>query len=159
MFTIVVTSVCASHIGLPVSLAMISASAALLLFSSSPKRRMTARRSSSAVRAQPLNAARAARTAASTCCASAAWPCQIRMPVAGLFLFSCSPLPDNQLPLMNCVAIYAVSFGDSATTRTTSPCLIFSVAACSALSLTLSAPGASSASSTRKPSKPVLDTR
>ncbi len=51
----------------------------------------------------------------------------------------------------------AVSFGDSATTRSMSPCLIFSAAACSAVMSMLSRPTCCAAMITRKPSRLVLD--
>ncbi|EEF22947.1 conserved hypothetical protein [Ricinus communis] len=96
----VVTSVRASHSGLPTSSEISSASSSAFSFSRSRKRVQTAMRCSSGDNAHASKAARAAVVACATSSAVDSWLDQVCLPVAGLMVTSSGPLPGSHSPLM-----------------------------------------------------------
>src|SRR5450830_1542332 len=100
LLAMVVTSVRASHRGLPTSSEISSASSSAFCLSRSRKRVQTAMRSASGVQAQASNAACADSQARATSCAVASLLDQVCLPLAGLMVTSVAPLPASQAPLM-----------------------------------------------------------
>src|SRR5476649_1701695 len=100
LLAMVVTSVRASHIGLPTSSAISSASSSASCFSRSRKRVQTAMRSASGVKAQASNASRAAAAAWPTSCAVDSLLAQVCLPFDGSMVTSSAPLPASHSPLM-----------------------------------------------------------
>ncbi len=99
----------ASHSGLPVSRAMVSAMAGARASSSALNLRTWAMRISSGVSAQPGKASRAAATACATSAASASGPSQTSAPVAGSIDCSTRVMCSSSNPVRACQASAAHS--------------------------------------------------